>query len=80
MARNRRHGVSLIEAMVAMAILALVLGADAHLRAAHVAGGARAALARVAIRRLLPQHAAHLAEAREGAAGLYALSPEDLAA
>jgi prepilin-type N-terminal cleavage/methylation domain-containing protein len=27
MARNRRHGVSLIEAMVAMAILALVLGA-----------------------------------------------------
>lgn len=26
-ARNRRHGVSLIEAMVAMAILALVLGA-----------------------------------------------------
>ncbi|WP_434617176.1 acyl-CoA dehydrogenase family protein [Tabrizicola sp. M-4] len=59
---------------------ALVLGADAHLRAAHVAGGARAALARVAIRRLLPAHAAHLAEAREGAAQLYALSPEDLAA
>lgn len=27
MARNRRHGISLIEAMVAMAILALVLGA-----------------------------------------------------
>jgi prepilin-type N-terminal cleavage/methylation domain-containing protein len=26
-ARNRRHGVSLIEAMVAMAILALILGA-----------------------------------------------------
>jgi hypothetical protein len=59
---------------------ALVLGADAHLRAAHLAGGARAALARVAIRRLLPAHAALLAEAREGAAQLYALSPEDLAA
>jgi acyl-CoA dehydrogenase len=59
---------------------ALVLGADAHLRAAHVAGGARTALARVAIRRLLPAHAGLLAEAREGAAQLYALSPEDLAA
>lgn len=59
---------------------ALVLGADAHLRAAHVAGGARAALARVAIRRLLPAHAGLLAEAREGAAQLFALSPDDLAA
>jgi alkylation response protein AidB-like acyl-CoA dehydrogenase len=59
---------------------ALVLGADAHLRAAHAAGGARTALARVAIRRLLPAHAGLLAEAREGAAALYALSPEDLAA
>ena len=59
---------------------ALVLGADAHLRAAHAAGGARVALARVAIRRLLPAHAGLLAEAREGAAGLYALSAEDLAA
>ncbi len=59
---------------------ALVLGADAHLRAAHAAGGARTALARVAIRRLLPAHAGLLAEAREGAAQLYALSPEDLAA
>ena len=59
---------------------ALVLGADAHLRAAHAAGGARLALARVAIRRLLPAHAGLLAEAREGATGLYALSAEDLAA
>jgi hypothetical protein len=59
---------------------ALVLGADAHLRAAHATGGARTALARVAIRRLLPEHTALLAEAREGAAQLYALSPEDLAA
>lgn len=59
---------------------ALVLGADAHLRAAHAAGGVRVALARVAIRRLLPAHAGLLAEAREGAAGLYALSAEDLAA
>ncbi|MEZ5756052.1 MAG: acyl-CoA dehydrogenase family protein [Paracoccaceae bacterium] len=66
---------------------ALVLGADAHLRAAHAAAGAglaqasaRAALARVAIRRLLPEQAGLLAEMREGAAGLYALSPGDLAA
>jgi hypothetical protein len=34
----------------------------------------------VAIRRLLPEHTALLAEAREGADQLYALSPEDLAA
>ena len=59
---------------------ALVLGADAHLRAAHVAQGPRAALARIAIRRLLPEHVALLAETREGAASLYALTPEDLAA
>ena len=59
---------------------ALLLGADAHLRAAHATGGARSALARVAIRRLLPEHTALLAEARAGAAQLYALSPEDLAA
>ncbi len=59
---------------------ALILGADAHLRAAHATGGARTALARVAIRRLLPEHTALLAEAREGADQLYALSPEDLAA
>jgi alkylation response protein AidB-like acyl-CoA dehydrogenase len=59
---------------------ALVLGADAHLRAAQATGGARSALARVAIRRLLPEHTALLAEAREGADQLFALSPEDLAA
>jgi len=59
---------------------ALVLGADAHLRAAHAAQGPRAALARIAIRRLLPEHGALLAETREGAASLYALTPEDLAA
>lgn len=59
---------------------ALVLGADAHLRAARHAGGPRAALARVAIRRLLPEHAALLAQAREGSTDLYALAPEDLAA
>lgn len=59
---------------------ALVLGADAHLRAAHAAPGLRTRLARIAIRRLLPDHAALLAQAREGASDLYALSPEDLAA
>ncbi len=60
---------------------ARVLGAHYHLRAA-VAEGARAgprrALAAVYIERLLPQYAACLEEARAGAAGLYALSPEDL--
>ena len=60
---------------------ARVLGAHYHLRAAVAAGGKgpRTALAAVYIRRLLPQYAAALAEAREGAEGLFALSPEDLA-
>jgi hypothetical protein len=38
------------------------------------------ALARVAILRLLPEHAALLAQVPEGAADLYALTEEDLAA
>ncbi len=61
---------------------ARVLGAHYHLRAAIAAGAdsARAKLAAVYIRRLLPQYAAALAEAREGAEGLYALSVEDLSA
>jgi acyl-CoA dehydrogenase len=58
---------------------ARVLGGHAHLKAA-VADPARQALSRVMIRRILPEHAALLAQAREGAEGLYALSPEDLAA
>ena len=53
---------------------ALVLGGHYHLRAA-LADGARAPLARLAIKRLLPEHAALLAQVREGAAGLYALTP-----
>jgi alkylation response protein AidB-like acyl-CoA dehydrogenase len=61
---------------------ARVLGAHYHLRAAMAEGGngARTALARVYIRRLLPQYAACLAEAREGAEDLFALSHDDLAA
>ncbi len=58
---------------------ALILGADAHLRAAH-ADSTRAALARIAIKRLLPEQAGLLTQARLGAADLYALTPEDLAA
>jgi len=53
---------------------ALVLGGHYHLSAA-LADGARAPLARLAIKRLLPEHAALLAQVREGAAGLYALTP-----
>ena len=61
---------------------ARVLGAHYHLRAAIAAGkgSTREKLAAVYIRRLLPQYAAALAEAREGAEGLYALSVEDLSA
>lgn len=61
---------------------ALVLGAHFHLKAAMAEGtkGPRTALARVAIKRLLPEHASLLLQVKEGADGLYALSPEELAA
>jgi acyl-CoA dehydrogenase len=58
---------------------ARVLSGHVHLRAA-MADPARRALSAVAILRLLPEHAALLAQAREGAAGLYALTDADLAA
>ena len=60
---------------------ARVLGGHFHLRAAHAAGAgsARARLAEVYIRRILPEHLSCLAEAREGAEALYALTPDDLA-
>ena len=60
---------------------ALVLGAHFHLRAALAEGGKgpRSALARVHIRRLLPEHAALVAAVAAGGADLFALAPEDLA-
>ncbi len=60
---------------------ARVLGAHYHLRAATAAGegSVRARLAALYIARMLPEHLACLAEARAGAAALYALTPEDLA-
>ncbi len=57
---------------------ARVLGADAHLTAAG-ADPAREPLARVMIRRILPEHAALLAQGSAGAAGLYDVSLEALA-
>jgi len=59
---------------------ARVLGAHYHLKAAAIGGAdsVRGKLASVYIRRLLPEHQAALREAREGAAGLYALSADDL--
>ncbi|MBN2631401.1 MAG: acyl-CoA dehydrogenase [Rhodobacteraceae bacterium] len=61
---------------------ALVLGAHFHLKAAMATGGSgpRGALARLAIKRLLPEHLGLLAQIRDGAADLYALSPDDFAA
>jgi acyl-CoA dehydrogenase len=60
---------------------ARVLGAEFHLRAAIAAPGTpREALARLFIERILPEHGGLLQQARAGAAGLYALSPDDLAA
>jgi acyl-CoA dehydrogenase len=58
---------------------ARVLGGQAHLKAAMADGG-REALARVMIRRLLPEHGGLLAQVREGAAGLYEVGTGDLAA
>jgi alkylation response protein AidB-like acyl-CoA dehydrogenase len=57
---------------------ARVLGAHFHLKAALVEP-TRLPLAAVAIKRLLPEHQGLIAQMREGAEGLYALSPELLA-
>ncbi|MEM7753521.1 MAG: acyl-CoA dehydrogenase, partial [Pseudomonadota bacterium] len=60
---------------------ARVLGGHYHLAAAMAAGeGPRVPLARFYIDRLLPEHGALLAQVRVGDAGLYDLSPDDLAA
>ena len=58
---------------------ARILGGHFHLKAAY-ADAARAPLARFAIKRLLPEHASLLMQMREGAADLYAVSPEALCA
>ncbi|NNE87751.1 MAG: acyl-CoA dehydrogenase [Silicimonas sp.] len=61
---------------------ARVLGAHYHLKAAVAESGkgARTGLAQFYITRLLPEHDALLAAVREGADGLFDLSPDDLAA
>ena len=56
------------------------LGGLYHLRAAAVGDAPRVALARVYIDRLLPEAGGLLAQAQQGAAGLYDLSPDDLSA
>jgi len=60
---------------------ARVLGGHFHLAAARAEGGsgARSRLAVFYHERLLPEHGALLAQARAGAASLYALTPDDLA-
>ena len=58
---------------------ARVLGGHFHLKAALADRPNRAALAEFYIRRLLPDHASLLVQARAGAAGLYALTAEQLA-
>ncbi len=59
---------------------ARVLGAHFHLRAAQAEpGGARQALARFHILRLLPEHAGYCTHARAGAEGLYTLSAQEMA-
>jgi hypothetical protein len=59
---------------------ARVLGGYYHLRAAMTEGGqgSRSRLAQFYIHRLLPEHKGHLVHARQGAAGLYAITHEDL--
>ncbi len=58
---------------------ALVLAGHFHLKAA-LADPERLALARIAIRRLMPDYAPLLAQMREGADSLYALTPQALGA
>jgi alkylation response protein AidB-like acyl-CoA dehydrogenase len=59
---------------------ARVLGGHLHLKAALAdRGGPREKLARFYIQRLLPEYAAQLVHAQAGAAGLYALTEEELA-
>ncbi len=62
--------------------VALVLGGHYHLRAAlaEADDGPRARLARVFIKRLMPEYAPLLAHLREGAKGLYDVTIEDLCA
>ena len=59
---------------------ARVLGARAHLQAAIAGDGARGRLAAFYIRRLLPEHAGLLVQARDGAGAVMALTPADLLA
>ena len=60
---------------------ARVIGGDLHLRAAIAApASARENLARFYIKRLLPEHAGLLSHAQAGAADLFAVDPDDLAA
>ena len=74
-----------VEARFAVAVpflraTARVLGGHYHLKAALAAPDeTRPALARFYIKRLMPEHASLLDQVREGADGLYDLSPEDLA-
>jgi hypothetical protein len=56
-----------------------VLGARAHLRAA-LGDPSRARLAAFYIRRHLPEHGALLAQARDGADTVLAVTPADLSA
>ncbi len=62
-----------------LSAFARVLGAHYHL-GAGLAEAVRLPLARFFIERVLPLHAADLAHARAGGAGLYEISPDDLAA
>ena len=57
---------------------ARILGGHAHLKAA-LADPTREPLARLMIRRLLPEHASLLVQSREGAGGLYAVDEGALA-
>ena len=70
---------AVVKAVAYARAFAQVLGAGFHLRAAH-SDPARLPLARFAISRLLPRHAAWLAEAQHGSKGLAELTAETLRA
>ncbi len=64
-----------------LSAFALTLGAAAHLKAAAAEGtaGPRSALAAFYLARILPAVAAHLAQSRAGASGLYKIDADGLA-
>ena len=78
---TKNHRVRFAGAVPYLRACARVLGAHAHLLAAHHdKGGRYEKVARFYIQRLLPEHASLLTQAQAGDYDIYALTPEEFAA